>query len=54
MGAVVLIITLALLALQARPDLSTDSDAVTDFDGLDLVANLDGVANNLVSDADWL
>jgi hypothetical protein len=52
MWAVVLVIALALLALQARPDLSSNTHAVSDLDAGDLVTDLDSVANDLVANAD--
>ena len=52
MWTVVLVITFALLALQARPDLSPDTDAISDLAAGHLVANLDCVANDLVANAD--
>lgn len=35
--------------LQARVCLSTNTDAVTDLDVLNVLANLDGLADNLVA-----
>jgi hypothetical protein len=52
MWAVVLVIALALLALQTRPDLSANTHAVSDLDAGDLVADLDSMANDLVANAD--
>jgi len=52
-GAVVLVVTLALRALQASPDLSSHAHSVALFDGLNLGSDLDGFANDLVSDTDW-
>ena len=49
--AVVLVIRLADLALQAGPDLCTNTNAVANLDGSDLVADLDGVANDFVAHA---
>jgi hypothetical protein len=50
--AVILVVALALWALQAGPDLSTNTDSVADLDSLDLGADLDGMTNNFVTDAD--
>lgn len=50
--AIVLVVAFALRALQAGPDLSTDADTVALLDGLDLGADLDGLADDLVADAD--
>jgi hypothetical protein len=50
--AVVLVIALALLALQARPDLSSNTDTVSDLDAGHLVADLDSMANDLMANAD--
>lgn len=50
-GAVVLVIRLAVLALQAGPDLSTDADPVAYFDFGDFIADLDGFADDFVADA---
>ena len=52
MWAVVLIITLALLALEAGPDLSSNTDPVSNLAAGHLVANLDCMANNLVANTD--
>lgn len=49
--AVVLVIRLAVLALQAGPDLSADADAIAYFDGGDFVADLDGFTDDFVADA---
>ena len=53
MRTVVLIIRLAKLAFQAGADLGTDSNAVSDLDGGHLVADLDGLANDFMTNADW-
>ena len=53
MRAVVLVVALALFALQARPDLCSHADSVADFDGLHFVTHFDGLANDLVTDTDW-
>ena len=50
--AVVLIIALALLALPARPDLSPNSDTVSNFAAGHLVANLYSATNNFMANAD--
>ena len=52
MRAVVLIVILANLALQASPDLSTHANAVADLDSLNLGADFDGVADDLVANTD--
>jgi hypothetical protein len=52
MWAVILIIALALLALHARPDLSSNTDTVSDFAAGHLVANLYSATNNLMANAD--
>ena len=53
MWAVVLVVALALFALQARPYLCSNADSVANLDGLHLVTDLDGLADDLVSDTDW-
>ena len=50
MRAVILIVALALRALQARPYLRTYADTVADLDRLDLVSDFDGVSDDLVAD----
>jgi hypothetical protein len=50
--AVVFVIALALRALKAGPDLSTNTDAVADLDGLDCRSNLYCLAHDFVTDAD--
>lgn len=50
--AVRLIVVLALLALQARVHLSTDTDALADLGHGDLLANLEDLANDLVADSE--
>ena len=52
MRAVVLVVRLADFALQASPDLSTDTNAVSNFDGGNLVADFDGLADDFVPYAD--
>ena len=49
--AIVLIVRLANLALKASPDLSSDTYPITNLDCRHLVSNLDGFANDLVTDA---
>lgn len=49
--AVVLLVGLAVVAVQARPDLRTNTNSVADLDGLDIAANLDSSANDLVANA---
>ena len=51
-GTVILIIALALLALHARPDLSPNSDTVSDFAAGHIVANLYSATNNLMANTD--
>ena len=50
MRAIILIVALALRALQARPYLRTHPDTIADLDGLDLVSDLHGVADDFVTD----
>lgn len=50
--AIVLIVALALLALETGPDLGADTDTVALLDGLDGLADLDGLAYDLVSHTD--
>ncbi len=52
MGTVVLVVALALFALQARPDLGSNTDAVSVFAAGHLVASFDDMANDLVTDTD--
>ena len=52
MRAIVLVVALALLALQARPDLSTNAASVTNFDCLDFGANLDGLTDYFMANTD--
>lgn len=49
--AVVFLVSLAVAAVQVGLDLGTDTDAVADLDSLDVLADLDGLANDLVADA---
>ena len=53
MWAVVFLISLAQLAFQTRSNLRTDTDAISNLDGGYFGANFDGLANNLVANADW-
>lgn len=53
MWAIVLIVTLALWALQARPNLGTDTSTVADLECRDLGANFYDLANDLMTDGDW-
>lgn len=53
MGAVILLVGLAELALQTCLNLCTHTNAVSNLDGRHLVADLDGFANDFVADADW-
>ena len=50
--AVVLLIRLAVDAVQVGADLSTNTNSVADLDSLHIFANLDGLADDLVADAD--
>ena len=52
MRAIVLLVCLAELALQACLDLSAHTDTISNFDTSHFVANLDGLAYDLVTDAD--
>ena len=51
MRAVVLVVLLADVTLQAGLNLSSHANTVSDLDGLDLVADLDRMANDFVTDA---
>lgn len=53
MRTIVLIIGLAHFALQASPNLSANTDTVSDLDGRYLFTNLDGLTNDFVSDTEW-
>lgn len=53
MRAVVLVLALAEVALQTRPDFSTDTDAVSLLDERHCLADSDGLAYDLVADAEW-
>ena len=50
-GAVVLLIAFAIDASHVRLDLSSHTDAVADFDGGDILADLDRAADDFVADA---
>lgn len=51
--AIVLVVRLALLTLQARPNLRTATDTVADLASCDLRSDLDGLAYDFVANADW-
>lgn len=51
-GAVVLVVVFALLASKVGANLGTNTGAVTNLDPGDLVADLDDLANDLVSYAE--
>jgi hypothetical protein len=51
-GAVVLVVGLALRACQVGPDLSANTSAVSNLEVLDLRTDLDDLANDLVADAE--
>lgn len=51
MRAVVLLVGLAVDALQASLDLRTTTDSVTNLHGLDILADLNSSANHLVANA---
>ena len=51
MWAIILVVTRALLALHARPDLGSNTDAVSHLAPGHLIANLDSMTNDLVADA---
>ena len=50
--AIVLVVALALWALEASPDLSSDANTVSHFASFYSIPNLDGLADDLVADAD--
>ena len=52
MRTIVLIVTLALWALQASPDLSANTNSIADLSCLDFGSDLDSTADNFVADAD--
>lgn len=51
-GAVVLLVRLAVVASEIGADLSTDTDAVADLDVLDLASDLDGTTDDFVAYAE--
>lgn len=51
--AVILVVGFAHLALQTCFDLSANADAISDLYGGDLITNFDGLANDLMTNADW-
>jgi hypothetical protein len=51
-GAVVLLVSLAVVALEARADLSANTDSVADLDSLHVFADLESAANDLVADTE--
>lgn len=52
MRAVILVLALADIALQAGPHLGTNTNAIAHLNLLHVLADLDGLANNLVTDAE--
>ncbi len=52
MWAVVLVVILAVVTLQARPDLSSYAHSIANLHRLDFGADLDSMANDFVTDAD--
>jgi hypothetical protein len=50
--AVVLLVGLAVVAVQACPDLGTNTDSVANLDSLDFAANLDSSANDFVANTE--
>lgn len=50
MWAIILVVTLALWTFQARPNLSTHAHSIPSLDRLDFGSNLDGVADDFVTD----
>lgn len=53
MRAVVFVITLALWALQASPDLGANTGSVTDLECRDLGSNLNDLTNDFVTNGNW-
>ena len=53
MRAIVLVVGLADLALEARLDLSADTDAVANLAGGHFVTSFDHFTDNLMTNADW-
>lgn len=52
MQTIVLVVRLAYFALQTRPDLSSHSDAVSDFAERDFRTRFDDFADDFVADAE--
>lgn len=52
MWAVILVVALALRALQARPDLGTNTSTVANLECRNLGSNFYDLANDLVADSD--
>ena len=53
MRTVIFVVGLANLALKTSLNLSADTDTVTDLAGGYLVASLDHLANNLMTNTNW-
>jgi hypothetical protein len=51
-GAVVLLVSLAVAAFEARADLSANTDSVADLDSLHVFADLEGAANDFVANTE--
>jgi hypothetical protein len=51
-GAIVLIIALALRALQTSPNLCTDADSVSNLASGNSIADLDGLSDNFMANTD--
>lgn len=51
--AVVFVVRFTHFALQTRFDLSANTDAISDLHSRDLVADFDGFANDLMTNANW-
>ena len=49
MGAIIFIIRLAHFTFQTSPDLSSNTNAISHLAGADFVADLDGLADDLVA-----
>ena len=52
MRAVILVIVLAVLAFQASPDLSTNTNAISNLDFFYVLTNFDGTSDDLVAYTD--
>lgn len=52
MRTVILVVRFAELAFETGPDLSANTNTVSNLNGGDLVADFDGLANDFVADAD--